>query len=212
MNTNDPRRQNKFESFTERAARTFRVCHSRLGRPLKREVIKSRMLCIVAVDEYFQQASCDDLGPEVTQKATGAHPFNTLRSHFSAVVCYRGKLEISSIKNKECRTDTECMRDTSMAMFHVTFRGCTAQRAQDNSTLFADPAILLRIIKPQLVSEFPEKVRVEIAHRLHLVVRHGQGGIDSRRCSQEVIQDRQLVSWPGGLQETKYAQGNGDEV
>ena len=169
------------------------------------------MLCIVAIDEYFQQPSCDDLRPEITQKATGAHPFNTLRSHFSAVVCYRGKLEIS-IENKECRTDTECMRDTSMAMYHVTFRGCTTQRAQDNSTLFADPAVLLRIIKPQVVREFPEEFRVEIAHRLHLVVRHGQGRIDGRRCSQEVIQDRQLIFRPGGLQETENAQGDGYEV
>jgi hypothetical protein len=62
------------------------------------------------------------------------------------------------------------------------------------------------------VREFTEEVRVELAHRLHLVVPHGQGRIDGRRCSQEVIQDLQLISRPGGLQETEDAQGNGYEV
>jgi hypothetical protein len=36
----------------------------------------------------------------ITQKATGTHPFNTLRSYFSAVVCDRvGKSELPSIND-----------------------------------------------------------------------------------------------------------------
>jgi len=161
----------------------------------KSKIIKSKTLCIVGVDEYTQMASCDDLGPEITQKkATGAHPFNTLQSYFSAVV------------------DTECMTDANTGMCHVTFGGRTAQRAHDNRTLFADPAVLLRIIKPQVVPEFPEKVRIELAHHLHLVVRHGQGRVDGRWCSEKVIHDLQLISRPGGLQETEDAEGNGYEA
>jgi hypothetical protein len=94
------------------------------------------------------------------------------------------------------------MGDASPAMYDVDFRRGTAQRAQDNSTLFADPTVLLRIIKPQVVREFPEKVCVELAHRLHLVVRHGQRRVDGRRRSQKIMQDLQLISRPGGLEET----------
>lgn len=82
------------------------------------------------------------------------------------------------------------MRDASTPKYHVTFRMSTVQRAQDSSTLlFADPAILLRIIEPQIMREFPEKVRVELAHRPHLVVCHSQGRVDGARRPEEVVQD-----------------------
>jgi hypothetical protein len=99
-------------------------------------------------------------------------------------------------------------------MDHVTFRGRTMQRAQNDGTLLADPAVLLRIIKPQVVRKFPEGVRIELAHRLHLVVRHGQGGVDGRWRSQEVMQDPQLISRAGGLEEAEDVEGNsnGHEV
>ena len=102
------------------------------------------------------------------------------------------------------------MRDARRAEYHVTFRGGTsiAQRTQDNSKLFADPTVLLRIIKPQVLRKVPEEVGVEFAHRLHLVVRHGQRRIDSRRRSQQVVHDLQLACRPGRLEETQDEEGN----
>ena len=97
-------------------------------------------------------------------------------------------------------------------MDHVTFSGRTLQSAQNDGALFADPAVLLRIIHPQGLRKFPEEDRVELAHRLHLVVRHGQGRIDGPRRSQEAMQDLQLISRPGALKETEDAEGNGHEV
>ena len=72
----------------------------RLGRSLNNDVIKSIMLCIVCVDEYSQQISYGDSGPQITQKATDAHPFNTLRSYFSAVIYNQvGTSELPSIND-----------------------------------------------------------------------------------------------------------------
>ena len=100
-----------------------------------------------------------------------------------------------------------------MPKYHLTFRSGTAQRAQDSSTLlFADPAILLRIIEPQIMCEFPEKVRVELAHCLHLVVRHGQRRVDGARRPQEAKQDLQLICWPGRPLEEERENPPGDDV
>jgi len=89
-------------------------------------------------------------------------------------------------RRKKRRTDAECVRDTWTAEYHVTLCGDTrtAQCVQDNSKLFADPIVLLRIIEPRVLREVPEEVGVEFVHRLHLVVRHGQRREDRRRRSQ----------------------------
>lgn len=93
-------------------------------------------------------------------------------------------------------------------MYHARFHGRIAQRAQDDRALLAHPTVLLRIIEPHALGELPEKIRVEVAHRLHLVIRHGQRREDGRGRPQEAAQDSQLALGPGGLDEAEDAQGS----
>jgi hypothetical protein len=158
----------------------------------------------------FQQITCLGLDPEITQK----------ESHQRASIQHIAKLlrrcdlrrvrTIITMRREKRRTNTECVRDARTAEYHVTFRGgtSTAQRAQDNSKLFTDPIVLLRIIEPRVLREVPEEIGVEFADRLHLVVRHSQRRVDSRWRSQQVVHNSQLTCRPGGMEETQDEQGN----
>jgi len=137
----------------------------------------------------FKRASWDCLGFDNIHKAAGAHPLDTLRSYFGTVVCGRGNVREHLPDERKHRTDAERMRDAIAAKYNATLRGRGAQRAPHDRLLLADPAVLLDIIEPHIPCELAEEARVEVAHRLHLVVHHRQRRVDGRGRTQQVPQD-----------------------
>ena len=108
-------------------------------------------------------------------------------------------------KKNATRTDAKRMRNTTATTHHAPLRSRTAHRAHHHAALPADPPVLLRITKPNVLRKLAEEPPIKLAHPLHLVVRHRQSRVYGRGSAQEAAQDLQLIRWPGWLEDAEDA-------
>jgi hypothetical protein len=74
-------------------------------------------------------------------------------------------------------TDAEIVRDITVPMNYPHLRRRSAQDAQDNLSLIANPVILLYVVEPEFVGKFAKEVDVEFEDRPHFIVCHRQSRI-----------------------------------